>query len=534
MINKHLRNLATAVFAVCTFITPVVNGWAAEKPTKSNPPNAPNAAESYATTTPIKHLVVIFGENISFDHYFATYPSATNPATEPQFTAIANTPRVNNLVSGGLLTENPNSVQPFRLDRTQAVTCDQNHSYTPEQQAFDMGAMDMFPQFTGVGAVPPSTCDYGHGTGLVMGYYDGNTVTALWNYAQHYALSDNSYNTQFGPSSPGAINVISGNTSNVQYVSGGSTVGVISGGGTSGTLLGDGRPAGDDCNPTGKTYVSFPAGTNNIGDELNNVSYTWGWFQGGFGATSFNNGIATCAAQSVGLAGATNDYVAHHEPFQYYPETANPHHLPPTSNAAIGTTDQANHQYDLSDFFIALNAGQLPAVTYLKAKAVYDGHPGYSDPLDEQTFLVDTINSIQANTYWKDTAIVIAYDDSDGWYDHQMDPLVNQSQSSIDDALTGAGLCGSNTNATTQGRCGYGPRTPLLVISPYAKQNYVDHQITDQSSIVQFIETNWSLPAIGGGSSDTKAGSLNGMFDFTSGKKAPKLVLDPTTGEVVP
>ncbi len=476
-IGKHFRNLAAALGAVCMVVNPFVDAWAAEKPAAERP-NAPNVAENYPTTTPIKHLVVIFGENISFDHYFATYPNATNPASEPQFTPIANTPRANNLLSGGLLTENPNSVQPFRLDRTQAVTCDQNHSYTPEQQAFDLGAMDKFPEFTGTGG---STCDFGHGTGLVMGYYDGNTVTAMWNYAQHYAISDNSFNTQFGPSAPGAINLISGNTASVNYVSGGSTVGVIANGATSGALIGDGRPAGDDCKPTGKDlYVSFPAGTNNIGDELNTASFTWGWFQGGFAPTSVSNGIATCAAASVGLAGSTADYVAHHEPFQYYPETANPHHLPPTSNAAIGTTDQANHQYDLSAFFMVLSAGQLPAVTYIKAKAVYDGHPGYSDPLDEQTFIVNTINAIQANKYWKDTAIVIAYDDSDGWYDHVMDPLVNQSQVS-DDALTGTGLCGGNTASTSQGRCGYGPRTPLVVISPYAKQNFVDHQITDQS-----------------------------------------------------
>jgi phospholipase C len=505
-------------------INPFVDAWAA---------NQPNAAESLTTTTPIKHLVVIFGENISFDHYFATYPNATNPSNEQSFafTALPNTPRANNLLSGGLLTENPNSVQPFRLDRTQAVTCDQNHNYTPEQLAFDMGAMDKFPENTGTGG---STCDYGHGTGLVMGYYDGNTVTALWNYAQHYALSDNSYNTQFGPSAPGAINLISGNTANAYYVSGGSTAGVLAGGGTSGALVGDGRPAGDDCNPTGKTYVSFPAGTMNVGDLLNNAGsgYTWGWFQGGFGATSFSNGIATCAASSVGLAGSTADYVAHHEPFQYYPETQNLHHLPPTSSAKIGFQDQANHQYDLSDFLTALAANQLPAVSYIKAKAVYDAHPGYSDPLDEQTFVVNTINAIMANKYWKDTAIIIAYDDSDGWYDHQMDPLVNQSQSATDDALTGSGLCGSNTSATTQGRCGYGPRTPLLVISPYAKPNYVDHQITDQSSILQFIETNWSLPAIGNGSTDVKAGSLLGMFEFSGKAKTPKLILDPTTGEV--
>lgn len=529
MIGKHLHKLATALCAVCMILNPFVDAFGAAKP---------NPAESYATTTPIKHLVIIFNENVSFDHYFATYPYATNPASEPQWTSKANTPTVNNLLSGGLLTENPNTVQPFRLDRTQAVTSDQNHNYMPEQQAFDMGAMDMFVQYTGTGG----TGSYTYGPGIVMGYYDGNTVTAMWNYAQTYAMSDNSFNSQFGPSAPGAINLISGTTANVQYVSGGPATnpagGVIAGGNNgalAGALMGDGRPAGDDCNPTGKVYVSFPAGTNNIGDELNTAGYTWGWFQGGFAATNYPAEPAVCAAASTGLAGTTADYVAHHEPFQFYPETANPHHLPPSSTAAIGTSDQANHQYDLSDFYTVLTANQLPAVTYIKAKAVYDGHPGYSDPLDEQTNVVNVINAIQANKYWSDTAIIIAYDDSDGWYDHVMDPLVNQSQSAGDDDLTGQGLCGGNTASTTQGRCGYGPRTPLLVISPYSKQNYVDHVITDQSSILQFIEYNWSLPAIGNGSNDAKAGSLLGLFDFVAGaKKAPKLVLDPTTGEVVP
>jgi phospholipase C len=525
MIREHLRGMAAVLSTACLLLNPLSDAWAA--------PRQPNPAESYATTTPIKHVVVIFQENVSFDHYFATYPNATNPASEPQFHALPNTPRANNLLSSGLLTENPNSVQPFRLDRSQAVTTSQNHNYNAEQEAFDSGAMDKFPEFTGAAGA----ADQGHGTGIVMGYYDGNTVTAYWNYAQHYAMSDNSYNTQFGPSSPGAVNLISGNTANVTFVSGGSTTGVISGGGTSGALIGDGRPAGDDCNPTGKTYVSFASGTANVGSLLNSSSQgplTWGWFQGGFKPTSVTGGIASCAAASVGLPGSTADYIAHHEPFQYYPDMANPHHVRPNSTATIGTTDPANHQYDLLDFTAALANGQLPAVSYLKAKAVNDGHPGYSDPLDEQEFVVSVVNQIQASTFWKDTAIIIAYDDSDGWYDHVMDPIINQSQSPGDDFLTGTGLCGTNTNSTTQGRCGYGPRTPLLVISPYARQNYIDHQITDQSSILRFIEDNWSLGRVGNGSTDEKAGTLDGMFDFSSGKKAPKLKLDPQTGLVTP
>jgi len=524
MLHQHFQRLLTVVTSAALVLGSMGDAWAAK---------APNPADSYTTATPIKHVVVIFQENISFDHYFATYPFAKNPAGEPQFVGSVNTPGVNNLLSGGLLTENPNSVQPFRLDRAQAVTCDQNHNYNSEQKAFNSGAMDKFPEFVGQGSSAQFPCnDLGMGPGIVMGYYDGNSVTAMWNYAQHFAMSDNSYNTQFGPSTPGALNLISGNTAGAVVQTGNPSGNIAGGtlGATTGAIIGDPRPAGDDCNPTGKTYVSFPDGAINVGDLLNSKAMTWGWFQGGFRPTSFVNGTAICAAASVGLPGVVADYVAHHQPFQYFPSTRNPHHLPPTGT--IGTSDQANHQYDLQDFFTALGTGQLPAVSFLKAKAVNDGHPGNSDPLDEQEFLVNTINKIEASPEWKNTAIIIAYDDSDGWYDHAMDPLINQSQSIGDDFLTGTGFCGTNANSTTQGRCGYGPRTPLMLISPYSRQNYVDHVITDQSSILRFIEDNWSLGRIGNGSTDAKAGSLLGMFDFV--KKAPKLILDPETGLVTP
>jgi phospholipase C len=516
MFCKFSQRLLSVVTGAALVLGSLGDAWAAK---------APNPADSYTTTTPIKHVVVLFQENVSFDHYFGTYPFAANPANEPAFVAVPDTPGVNNLLSGGLLTENPNSVQPFRLDRSQEVTCSQNHGYSAEQKAHNLGAMDKFVESTGTGG--PNCPDFGFGKGLVMGYYDGNTVTAYWNYAQHYAMSDNSFNTQFGPSTPGAINLISGNTGGATFVSGNPSGNVAS----SGAIIGDPRPAGDDCNPTGPAQVTFPDGTINVGDLLNGQNFTWGWFQGGFKPTSVDsNGAAHCGAQSVGLPGTVTDYIPHHEPFQYFPGTKNPHHLRPTGT--VGTTDQANHQYDLQDFFDALAAGQLPAVSFLKAKAVNDGHPGNSDPLDEQSYVVSTINKIQASPEWKSTAIVIAYDDSDGWYDHVMDPIVNQSQVT-DDFLTGTGLCGTNVGATTQGRCGYGPRLPLIVISPYSKQNYVDHGLTDQSSILRFIEDNWGLGRIGAGSTDAKAGTLINLFDF-GGKKAAKLKLDPQTGTVAP
>ena len=181
----------------------------------------------------------------------------------------------------------------------------------------------------------------------------------------------------------------------------------------------------------------------------------------------------------------------------------------------------------------ALGEDRLPAVTYLKAGAYQDGHPGYSDPIDEQIFTVGVINAVMNSPFWKSTAIIIAYDDSDGWYDHVLGPVVNQS-AVTDDELGGVGICGSVT-APTQGQCGYGPRQPLLVISPYSKVNYVDHRVTDQSSILRFIEDNWGLGRIGGNSSDFKAGRLNGFFDFDNNpnNNAPILILDPATGVVL-
>lgn len=479
-------------------------------------------AATFDTATPIKHLVVIFDENISFDHYFGTYPFAANPSGEPKFTARPDTPTVNGL-DNALLTDNPNSANPRRLDRTPSdvLTCDQDHGYHDEQAAFDHGLMDKFVQDVAGSSCTDKT--------IVMDYYDGNTVTALWNYAQHFALSDNSFGTGFGPSSPGAINLVSGQTH-------GATPASISGSVANGTLIGDARPAFDDCVPSGTPTASLSG--KNVGDLLNAQNITWGWFQGGFKPSSVVNGKAACqTAHAIGTAihanaGTTLDYIPHHEPFQYYQSTSNPHHLPPTSVAMIGKTDQANHQYDLSDFWAAADSGNMPAVSFLKAAAYQDGHAGYSDPLDEQNFLVETVNHLQQLPTWKTTAVVIAYDDSDGWYDHVLGPIVSQSNDPANDALTDPGMCGTLKSGAYPDRCGFGPRLPLLVISPFARKNFVDHSTTNQASILRFIEDNWNLGRIGDQSFDEISGSLNGMFSFKGLNFGfGRLFLDPTTGE---
>ena len=270
-----------------------------------------------------------------------------------------------------------------------------------------------------------------------------------------------------------------------------------------------------------------------VGDLLNKAGVTWGSFMGGF---------ANCAAKSTGLSGATTDYIPHHAFFQYWQSTLNPNHTPRTSVAMIGHQgDAANHEYDINDFWDAVKAHNMPAVSFLKARAIQDGHAGYSNPLDEQIFLVSTINAREKTDEWKETAVIISYDDSDGWYDHVMGPIVHQSNVS-DDMLLGVAPTSNNCGApkpldasgTIQnGRCGYGPRLPLLVISPFAKRNYVDHAVTDQASVLRFIEDNWNLGRIGNGSADAIAGTLNGMFDFGTDHRAPRLFLDPATGTIL-
>jgi phospholipase C len=538
------------------------------------------------TASPIKHLVVIFQENVSFDHYFGTYPQAANTSGQT-FTALPGTPAVNGLETaapggGTLLTNNPNGANPRRYDPAalgDVLTCDQNHDYTAEQQAFDAGKMDAFISSVGNGAghsavgQPCQAKD-------VLNYYDGNTVTALWNYAQHFAMSDNSYGTGFGPSSPGAINLISGDTGGVDPAKEIRNVSkdkpgadVVTGGDGTDTLISDAQPYYDDCSVRDSAALTG----QNIGDLLNARGLSWGWFEGGFTPTTPYTGPGTpagsynplnvagrpvCGAKHpIGVAlggtgqwGFKGDYIAHHEPFQYYASTANPHHLAPVSLQAVGTDtqtytngqpnfDTANHNYDLSVFnqvVAGIAAGNLspdllPAVSFLKAPGYQDGHAGYSDPIDEQQFLVNEINALQQTPDWSSTAVVIAYDDSDGWYDHAFSGVTNPSQG-VADTLTALGFCGNTQDgngplAGELGRCGYGPRMPLLVISPWARGNFVDHSLTNQASILRFIEDNWHLGHIDG-SADVGSGSLIHMFDFSTGAGTnPLLLLNPVTGQ---
>ncbi len=231
-----------------------------------------SSSSSFSTSTPIKYLVVIFQENTPFDHYFATYPNATNSSpTQTHFSSLSNTPPVNGITTGtGLSTNNTNLVNPFHLDRTDSVKvalCDPNHDYTSLQKSYNGGLMDKFVESSGLSS--KKDCD----PKLVMGYFDGNTVTALWNYAQHFAMSDNFYSSNIDPSLPGHLNLISGQTHGAMPPNVQSNV-------ANGTVIGDADSVYDGCSTKAKKIAMIQG--KNIGDLMNEKDVRWGWFQGGF------------------------------------------------------------------------------------------------------------------------------------------------------------------------------------------------------------------------------------------------------------
>jgi len=623
--------------------------------------SAAHDRDGYAPRSRIKHVVIIFQENASFDHYFATYPDAKN-TDGSRFVARPDTPTVNGLTDGnsqfpervnvGLHDFNPNQTvgsatglnpnggaNPFRMTRDQVVTCSNNHDYKGEQLATNAGFMDKFPQQNATNGAGCATDG-----STVMGYFDGNTVTAMWNWAQRFSMSDNSWGTTYGPSTPGALNLVSGQTAGAVVHTFSGTKGptgqltdsiqstpvadVFFVGPTNpvvpsdvvgsaqkvavqtGTLVTDLDPYLDDCgNDKGGTVagkLTVEMTGKNVGDLLNEKGVSWGWFAGGFrtasapssvttdpthplagvsndpfGTPSFGGAVNDGQAKGVGSPSFTpavcaaahvlhpdaarsfdgnpaivhpvrTDYNPHHSPFQYYASTRNPHHVPPSSVGMIGRTDQANHQYDLLDFYAALQNGNLPAVSFIKAINRDDGHPGgESDPLAEQRFLVQTINLLQRSPEWESTAVFIAWDDSDGWYDHATPPLVNPSAAPGFDGVSSdnGGNCGAPKADALQARCGFGPRLVLNMVSPWSKMNYVDHTLTDQSSLLRFIEDNWGLNYIDGPavrdpangrrrpgftvapqkqSFDVVTGSFDNLFD--DDPHLQRLILDPVSG----
>jgi phospholipase C len=382
------------------------------------------AESDNGTHSPIKHTIILYQENISFDHYFGTYGHGSNGI--PAGSTLTHT-------SSTGVTFGPYAPTQL-LGTTQSRTCDVDHNYSHMIQMVNHGAMDQFLQF-------------------------GNNKTVA------------------NPSS-------SSSTTNTS---------------------GDPNPIGDTCNdyPASISPQDIP----NLGAEASAAGTSWAWFQGGFG---------TCTPTNV------NGYSPHHDPFQYFTSTADLTHAD-AFDPNMSYPQANRHQRDLSVLDAALAgtpiSGQvpvLPAISWVKAPQIDDGHPGYSGPALEDAFVGDLVSRLKASPYWKDTALVIAFDETGGWWDHvappeltgNFAPWVNGSPN-----LTGCQYPGI-PNAPC-GEAGLGPRMPVLVISRFAKPGFVDHDLLNTASLDKWVEWNHRLPALGvWGDRDVNAGNLAGAFIF--------------------
>ena len=491
----------------------------------------------------------------------------------------------------------------MRLDRSDPMTCDQDHGYTAEQlrsrprrrgplPAEHRQQRDARPVPGGLrcSTARPEPVPAGASSNdAVMDYYDGNTVTGLWNYAQHFAMSDNAFGTTYGPSTPGALNVTSAQTygaicgptsatindSTCAAPPGYNATNVLASTLTTspsasdptvarcdqpaagaGTTYSDADPYFDLCSyaaGSGRRRREDPARDARDGrqqhrrgahDRGTHLGLVRGRLRRRLRARHTATPPTTaqiCSESHKNVGGSSVvDYIPHHDPFQYYASTANPMHLPPTSVAMIGHNDQANHQYDIADFWAAADSGNLPAVSYLKAPAYQDGHAGYSDPLDEQTWLADTINHLETLPTWSSTAVV----DHLGRLRRLVRPRARPGRERLADvprrahrhrSLRLASIV-SKTSAGTpeQGKCGVGPRLPFLVISPYARAE-LRRQHLDRSELGGALHRdNWNLPALGNGAADSEPPARSTVDVRLLRTHRPRaLFLDPATGEPV-
>lgn len=418
----------------------------------------------------INHVIVIYQENWSFDSLYGKFPGAngieragetvkqvdrsgtpyqtlpqpidTNqkpPAPDPRFPA-------------GL------PVAPF--DASQYVPADQKsgdlvHRYYQEQYQIDGGKMDKFVSWSDA-------------AGLVMSYYDAANLPE-GRLAQQYVMADNFFHSAFGGSflnhfwlacacAPTFLNAPSSMVAQLD---------------ASGMMVKDGvvTPDGRAVNTAFTVNAPHPATVDpasllpsqslpTIGDRLSGKSLDWAWYSGGW-----NDAIA-------GKADPLFQY--HHQPFAYF------------SNYADGKPARQQHLKDETDFTAALQSGGLPAVSFVKPLGPDNEHPGYASLLRGQQHVADLVNAVKKSKYWKDTAVVITYDEHGGRWDHVAPPKGD--------------------------RWGPGTRVPAIVVSPYARRHFVDHTQYETLSILRFIERRWGLAPLT--TRDAQAADLTHAFDF--------------------
>ncbi len=427
---------------------------------------------------PINHIVVIYLENHSFDNLYGQFAGANGIANAgaaatqmdkggTPYPALPQ-PINSNLKPPGpdprFPADLPNG--PFNIDQYVPLnekTGDLVHRFYQEQLQINGGKMDKFVAWTDAG-------------GLVMGYYTTSKLP-LYKYAKDYTLADNFFHGAFGGSFLNHIWLICSCAPSWPNAPASRKAQLDA----NGVMVKDGSVTPDNyaVNTSFTVYAPHPANITDtlqlvppqtkatIGDRLSEKGISWAWYSGGW---------------NDALAGHPDPlFQYHHQPFAYF------------ENYGDGTEGRKQHLKDESDFYAAIQDNTLPAVAFVKPLGEENSHPGYTDTATGEMHVAQMIDLIQKSPAWKDTAIIVTYDENGGFWDHVGPPKMDQ--------------------------WGPGSRVPALIISPYAKKGYVDHTVMDTTSILAFIENRYGLAPLG--TREGQTGNMLSAFDFSQNPNAP-------------
>jgi len=431
----------------------------------------------------INHIIVIYQENWSFDGLYGSFPGANGIANAG---AAANQVDKNGVPYATLPQPIDNNQKPPApdprfpanlpvgpFDLTQYVAPDQKtgdlvHRYYQEQYQIDGGKMDKFVAWSDA-------------AGLVMSHYDATNMPE-GQLAQQYTMADNFFHAAFGGSFLNHQWLICACTP-VWPNAPASSVAKVD---ANGVMVTDGAvtPDGYVVNTSFTVNTPHPANITDttklvpnqtlptIGDRLSEKNIDWAWYSGGW---------------NDAVAGHPNSlFQYHHQPFAYFAPYAD------------GTAARAAHLKDETDFMSAVSSNTLPAVSFIKPLGPDNEHPGYTSLLQGQQHVASLVSAVQNSPAWADTVIIITYDEHGGRWDHVAPPVVD--------------------------KWGPGSRVPAIIISPFAKQHFVDHTQYDTTSILKLIETRYGLAPLS--TRDAAANDLTNALNL-----APVVVGMPTTGQ---
>ncbi len=426
-------------------------------------------SEQIAKSKKIKHLIVIFQENWSFDSLYGTFPgveglSSAKPENSIQIdlegNAYPSLLKCVNADTGALYSEIPKNLPnaPFDLSKylpMQEKTGDLIHQFYQEKLQINGGRMNRFAAWSDAG-------------GFVMSYYD-ISKTRMGMLSKQFTICDQWFHSCYGGSMCGVLWLFSAQMPVCPNAPKKIVASVL----PSGVMSQDGLVSPDgyainDMQPFFWPYVVNtpqelrmpPQRYKTIGDLLSEKMVSWKWY-----AEGWNRAVKNDPDPS---------FAYHHQAPVYFEQFG------PDTDA------RKEHLFDLEQFYDDLKQGTVPEVCFIRSTDLNSQHPGVGGLLRGLDWCADLIEKVQKSSAWADCAIILTYDENGGRWDHVAPPIVDA----------------------------FGPatRVPAIIISPFAKKNFVDHTQYETVSVLKFIEERWELPSLS--TRDAKANNILNAFNF--------------------